>query len=210
MFEKIPYKIVQVLKKKDASITGDKEEVILFGITRIVEDIPKFFSLFLICYLLGIFKELLIVFLLNMLYKPFIGGAHARTNKSCFFLTISYFLVLIYMCKLLVFSKEVTFVIQVFLFLFGNYIIFKYVPADSQEIPIINKTQRKTLKAIAFSIFFVMNIVMLGMLYKNIDTEYINYIMYTTFLTNLMTIKPVYKILGSKYGFLEYKKEGKI
>lgn len=208
MLEKISEKIVENLKKKDPEIKGDKEEIILFGITRIVEDIPKFIGLILICYMLGILKEFTFVFLLNMLYKPFIGGAHARTNISCFFTTIIYFLGVIYTSKILLFSNKINILILFSLFVFGIYVIAKYAPADTEEIPIINKKQRKLLKTIAFILFVTINgiALVLNILNKNLDLA--NYLIYTTFFINITTIKPIYKILGSKYGFLEYNEEG--
>lgn len=208
MLEKISEKIVENLKKKDPEIKGDKEEIILFGVTRIVEDIPKFIGLILICYMLGILKEFVFVFLLNMLYKPFIGGAHARTNIGCFFGTVIYFLTPIYCTKILGFNNIFNLVIQIVLFVFGIFVIAKYAPADTEEIPIINKKQRKLLKTVAFVLFITINgiALVLNILNKNLDLA--NYLIYTTFFINIMTIKPIYKILGSRYGFLEYNEEG--
>ncbi len=208
MLDKISKKIVEKLKKKDPEIKGDREEVVLFGITRIVEDIPKFIGTILICYFLGVLKELAIVFIINAIFKPFIGGAHARTNLTCFFATITYFLTIIYSSKIFVFNFYITTLIQILLFIFGMYIIAKYVPADTEEIPIINKEQRSKLQKTAYILFILFNGIAFVANLLNVNFVYTNYLIYTMFYINLMTIKPVYNIFGCKYGFLEYTKEG--
>ena len=83
MVDKISNYILDNILYRNEKIEGDQREVMLFGVTRIVEDIPKYIIIFLIALSLDILTQLLVVLAITIAYKTFVGGAHARTNLVC-------------------------------------------------------------------------------------------------------------------------------
>jgi accessory gene regulator protein AgrB len=92
MIEKISNYIVDNVLLTNESPDEDYREVMCFGVTRILEDIPKFASIFFMCYLLGVINQFFVVLAITLTYKAFVGGAHARTNIGCFLISIRYYI----------------------------------------------------------------------------------------------------------------------
>ena len=89
-----------ILCKITTQDTADQEkEVLLFGITRIIEDIPKTIGIIAIALILGIIKEIVIITLVCIAYKTFVGGVHAKTNWGCFIYSTIFYLLITYSTK---------------------------------------------------------------------------------------------------------------
>lgn len=197
MIDKISKKILSMLSSEEDS--EEQREILLFGITRIVEDIPKYIAIIIICSFLGIIKEFCLVMLVTMLYKTFTGGVHLHTNIGCFIGSIVYVLGSIYIPKLLMLGQtNILLIVTIFTYIFSLYVIWVHVPADVPEIPIINEKRRKRDK--------IMSIVMLNLLYiiafvviKNL--LYSITIITTILFIDIMTTRIVYKIFKNQYGY---------
>lgn len=202
MIEKLGKKILDIISTEQDSET--KKEIMLFGITRIVEDVPKYIGILIICYFLGIVKELGIVLLITACYKTFTGGVHMKTNIGCFIGSVAYFLTCIYLPKLVGFSVEYAeyrAIFYVLMYIFGIYVILIYVPADVPEVPIINEKRRKRDKICAFVVLNLIYIVA-AIFVKNIVIK--DMIIMTMFYINIMTTRVVYKIFKNEYGYETY------
>lgn len=197
MVDKISNYILDNLLYKDEKVEGDEREIMLFGVTRIVEDIPKYTLIILISCYLGVIKRVGIVFLITLLYKVFVGGAHARTNLGCFVVSTLYFLIPAFLPEYLNIGNKVIYILYSIVFIFSLYVIINIVPADTEEIPILNKNKRKLMKCLAFisliGIYILVLIINNNVLYKITLT--------TVFLIDLVTIKPVYKMFRCKYSY---------
>lgn len=199
MIEQISNNLLKLLS--DEKDTCEQKEILLFGITRIVEDVPKYIALILISLFLGVIKELAIVYGVIITYKSFVGGVHLKTNIGCFVWTLISNLACIYIPMLLDFAiKELT-LMYIIVYVFSIYIIITYVPADVPEIPIVNKKRRIRDK--------IMSFIMLNMLYliailfiKN--TYYSSIIIITIFNIDIMTIRLIYKLFKNEYGYETY------
>lgn len=197
MVDKISNYILDNLLYKDEKVEGDEREIMLFGVTRIVEDIPKYTLIILISCYLGVIKRVGIVFLITLLYKVFVGGAHARTNLGCFVVSTLYFLIPAFLPEYLNIGNKVIYILYSIVFIFSLYVINNRVPADTEEIPILNKNKRKLMKCLAFisliGIYILVLIINNNVLYKITLT--------TVFLIDLVAIKPVYKMFRCKYSY---------
>lgn len=197
MVDKISNYILDNLLYKDEKVEGDEREIMLFGVTRIVEDIPKYTLIILISCYLGVIKRVGIVFLITLLYKVFVGGAHARTNLGCFVVSTLYFLIPAFLPEYLNIGNKVIYILYSIVFIFSLYVIINIVPADTEEIPILNKNKRKLMKCLAFisliGIYILVLIINNNVLYKITLT--------TVFLIDLVAIKPVYKMFRCKYSY---------
>ncbi|MDD2376894.1 MAG: accessory gene regulator B family protein [Clostridia bacterium] len=205
MIEKISQYIVNNILLKDENTNDNEKDIMFFGVTRILEDIPKFVGIFYICYLLNILNELGVVFVVTICYKIFIGGAHARTNMQCFIVSLIYFVLPIMAAKYINYSLNLFYIIYILTILFSIYIIIKIAPADTEEIPIINKKKRKNLKHIGSISLVLINI--LTVLFIK-DVTYMKIIVYTILLINIFATPLMYKLLGCKLG-IESEEYGK-
>lgn len=199
MVEKISKYIVdKMLLTDEPSIDNNQREIMQFGMTRILEDTPKFIGIFIICYIMNIINELLVVIFVTLVYKTFIGGCHARTNIGCFLVSTTYFILPIMFAKYINYDIKIFYFIYICTMFFSIYVVKKIAPADTAEIPIINREKRKKMKISAYVSLIIISILVC------IFIEYITYmkiILYAIFLINLFAIKPVYKILRCKYGY---------
>lgn len=199
MIEKISNKILELISNNNQ--TEQEKEILLFGITRIVEDIPKTIGLIIIGIILGIIKEMLIVTIIIMLYKTFTGGVHAKTNWGCFAYSLIFYLLIIYSAKYLILAGIAKYSIYAIIYIFSMYTIFVYVPADVPEIPKVNLKLRKQLK--------IKSIVMLNLIYllslvliKDVIIQ--NLIIYSVLFIGIMTTRTIYNLFKAEYGFETY------
>ncbi|MDF2865860.1 MAG: AgrB-like protein [Clostridia bacterium] len=197
MIEKMSQYIVRNILLTDEQSSDDEKEIILFGVTRILEDVPKFIAIFLMCYLLDILKELSVVFAITISYKTFVGGAHARTNWGCFIISSIYFILPIIFAKYFNYSVYLLDILFVLVIIFSLYIIVKMAPADTEEVPIISKKKRNQLKVFGGISITVITFSII-MLIK--DITYIKIILYTVFLIDLFATPLAYKLLKCKLG----------
>lgn len=199
MVEKISKKILKAISDENSS--KEEQEILLFGITRIVEDIPKYLAMLIICILLGTFKEFCTVMLVTMLYKTFTGGVHLHTNIGCFIGSMLSILSTIYIPICLAKTGKLLIPLVVFSYMFSIYVILTYVPADVPEIPVINEKRRKRDKIMSFIVLNILFLVAM-LLVKNLIYKYI--IVITVLNIDIMTTRTIYKIFKNKYGYENY------
>lgn len=196
MTEKLTNIIVDKFLLKDEQT--DNREVIAFGVKCMLEEIPKTVGIFLVGYLLGIVKEMLIVTIILMTYKLFVGGVHAKTNFTCFIYSLLFYLVIIYTAQFIVFESILY--LYICLFIFAIYCILVYAPADVPEIPKVNEKLRRNLKIKSIISLVILYIVAL----VSKDMYFANLIIYSIFFTNVMTTRTMYKIFKNEYGYETY------
>lgn len=197
MIEKVSNYILKRYIEDGEELSKDQRDVLLFGITRILEDIPKFVAILFICFLLNMLKELFIVFIVTVLYKTFIGGAHARTNFGCFIISTIYFTLPIILAKYINYNIYIFYSLLIVDIVFSAYVIIKLAPADTEEIPIINKIKREKFKLGATISAIILNILIIFFIK---DILYTKLILYTILLINIFATKTMYKILKCKFG----------
>lgn len=200
MIEKLTSLIVDKFLLKDEE-DPERRDILYFGVTCIIEEIPKTLGIFLVGFILGIVKEMLIVTAILMVYKTFVGGVHAKTNFTCFIYSLLFYLIIIYTSQMIVFENILY--LYICLFIFAIYCIIIYVPADVPEIPKVNEKLRRNLK-----IKSIMSLVILytvALISK--DMYFTNLIIYSIFFTNVMTTRTMYKIFKNEYGYETYVPE---
>ncbi|MBR5227802.1 MAG: accessory gene regulator B family protein [Clostridia bacterium] len=200
MLDKVSNKVLCFLTGNN-ELDEEKREILLFGIKRIIEDIPKTIGLVLIGFILNILYEMLIVTVILTLYKTFVGGVHAKTNFMCFISSTVFYLAIIYSAKYIITAGITRFFLLSIDYIFATYCIWVYVPADVPEIPKVNKELRKSTKIKAF---IVLNLIYITTLLIIKDLYIQRLIMYSVFYINLMTTRTMYKLFKNEYGFEVY------
>ena len=199
MTEKISNYFLDNFLYKGENIEGDQREVMLFGITRIVEDTPKYLFVFIVSLVFHILPQVAIVMGVTISYKIVVGGAHARTNFECFIYTCLYFFIPVIIGKFVNVSNIYIYIVAAINLLYSLFVIYKHVPADTEEIPILNKEKRKKYKLYAVLVLFL--IYVLTVILVNFNVQISKIIFSTMFLINFFTSKFMYKILRCKHSY---------
>lgn len=197
MVDKISCYILDNVLYKNEKIEGTQREIMLFGITRILEDIPKYITIFLLSLFLNVLMETLIVLAVNIVYKTFVGGAHARTNLVCLFSSVIFFISPSIVTKFINLSFNMTVIASACVYVFSCYVIIRHAPADTEEVPILNKNRRKTFKLLGFISLNLLYVLM--MLIKNQNTNLI--ILITITYINIFATTPMYKLYSCKHSY---------
>jgi len=196
MINRISNSILELLSNAESS--EQDKEILLFGITRIVEDIPKTIGILLIGIIFGIIKEIIIVTVIVMLYKTFIGGVHAKTNIGCFIYSVLFYLITIYSAKYLYFNNYNQYGIFALIYIFAVYTIIVYAPADVPEIPKVNVKLRRNLK---MKSMLSLNLIYIICAFVIKEMELKVLILYSVLYISLMTTRSIYKLFKNRYGY---------
>ena len=203
MIEKICIALTKKIRKEMPEIDDERAEVINYGLQLVIGEIPKIFLIFIIAYILGVFKLTLLSFLFILPYKSVSGGTHLHTHIGCIIATSIFYIGNAFISQYLVWSSSLAKYITVFLiWAFSMIMIQKYAPADTQDVPILRKKERKTKKILSIIIMTITLI--LGLIIKNNIIS--NLLIIGTLLQTITITKFMYKLTKNKYGYLEYIK----
>lgn len=197
MIDKMGNYILDNVLYKNEKIEGDQREIMLFGVTRILEDIPKYVIIFLIGYFFHILQYMGIVLAVTALYKTFVGS----TCKNKFNLFIFINCVLYFTnCFSKLYSNGANNVIYdicnyIFVFLICNH---KNCTSRYRRSPNFKKSKKKKLKIIAF---ISVTIVILFCLLELQNSYIQKIILFSLLEMNIMTTKPLYRLFSCKYSY---------
>ena len=198
MVDKISNYLVDNVISNGEILDSDEREILNFGVTRIVEDIPKYIIMLTIAIITNTLFELGIVFVITFFYKTFIGGAHARTNFICLISSNIIFFTPILISKIFKINNVMIYILDVLVFIFSLFVIYYIAPADTEEVPILKANRRRKLKiqgvisliiVYAVSLFFI----------KGSDIKEI--ILFTVLIIDICATKPIYRLLRCKYSY---------
>lgn len=204
MIDKFCDWIVEKIKQKMPEIDEEKEMVITFGVRILFGEMPKILLLIIIGFLLNVGWYILLMFLLLAPYRSFTGGFHLKTHLGCMLTTTILYLSPILIAKYLPIDQNyilyfLTFIIGVMSIIF----IIKYAPADTENIPILSKKERKTKRIKAY-IFLP---ILLAIIVFSPDKIISYMLLYGIFLQNLTIMPIAYKLTNNKHGYEVYGSE---
>ena len=204
MIDKFCDWLTNKIKEKVTDIDEEKELVINFGIRLIFGELPKILVLFIIGFLLNIGWYTLLLFALIAPYRSFTGGFHLKTHMGCMITTSILYLAPIIIAKnVQVKQPIILYTLAVLIAIFSIIIIAKYAPADTENMPILSKKERKSKKTKAY----VTLIILLGIILLN-PNYIVSYMLIFGVLLQNLTVLPIsYKLTNSKYGYQVYTEE---
>ena len=201
MIDKICNYILQKMRKKMPEIDDEKAEVILYGIQLIIGEIPKIFIIFGLSILLGIGWYMLFAYIVMIPYRAVSGGLHLKTHIGCIIGTSIFYFGNIFLSKALMLQDMQKYILIGITFIFGVIMISLYAPADTENLPILSKKERKIKKILSYIILTITLII--AFFIKN---NVISNILIIGALLQTMTITRIaYKITKNKYGYETYK-----
>ncbi len=200
MIDKICMFLTNRIRKEMPDIDDEKAEVINYGLQNIIGEIPKTFLILAIAYFFGILKETLITFLLLIPYKSASGGLHLKTHLGCIIATTIFYCGIPILSKLVIINVMLKYIIISILWIFGMCMIKLYAPADTENVPILTKKDRKRQRMLSYITFTVGLIVAGSINYNTIS----NIIIFGYLLQTLMITKIAYRLTNNKYGYEVY------
>lgn len=181
--------LIKSIKKKNYS--DEKLEIIKYGLESIYILISKTIIIFLIAYILGIFKEVLIFSLIYNIIRMPSFGLHATKSWICLVSSTFIFIIAPYLCNIYISNILVRAVIGIICILF----IYKNAPADTYKRPIISKKRRKIYKLV--STFLAITMVGLSLI---ININFIKNSLIMALVIQCFMISPfVYSIFDLPY-----------
>lgn len=204
LIEKICITLTNKIRKEMPEIDDERAEVINYGLQLVLGEIPKIFLIFIISYILGVFKLTLLSFLFILPYKSVSGGTHMHSHLGCIIATSIFYIGNVIISQYLVWeSRLIKYITVFFIWGFSMLMIKKYAPADTQALPILRKKERKIKQILSYVIMTVT--LTLGLVIKNNTIS--NLIIVGTLLQTITITKIMYKLTKNKYGYLEYIKK---
>lgn len=200
MIEKITEFLTNKIRKEMPDVDDERAEVINYGLQILLGEVPKFFIMLLIAYVLGLLKLSLITFLIIMPYRMFSGGFHLRTHIGCIISTTMFYCGVAFLSKVIVFGNIAKCIAIAAVAIFGIVMIKLYAPADTEYVPILSKKVRKQKQIMSY-MCLIMGVVLAVFIKDSIIS---NIIIFGYFIQTCMITRLAYKLTNSKYGYEVY------
>ncbi len=203
MIDKICDKLMKRIRAKMPEVDDERAEVIRYGIEIIIGEIPKMFILILVAGIMGVLKYTMLAFFLILPYRYFSGGLHLKTHIGCIIGTLIFYIGIVYASQNINYSNmEIKYIFFTTVLILSMITITLYVPADTENLPILKKKERKSRKIISYILVLIMFGSALFIKHNIIS----NILIISVLFQSITTTKIAYKIFKEKYGYLEYIK----
>lgn len=203
MIDKFCEYLTNKIRKQMPEIDDERAEVILYGVQLIVGEVPKIFLMFGLGFILGLWWQTILAFFLILPYKICSGGFHLKTHLGCFLCTNIVYCGNAILSTIYTFQNEVVKIITIIaIWIIGVMLVSIYAPADTENLPILTKKERKTKKLLSY-VFLSIN--MLGAIFipNNIIS---NILIFGTAVQTISITRIAYILTKNKYGYEEYLK----
>ena len=170
---------------------SDKLDEIRYGLEAIYLSLSKTIVILFITFLLGIFKEAIIVLLFFNFLRMFAFGIHAKKSWQCWISSSIMFIGIPYLC---IYTELTNFVYYILIgFSILNYLL--YAPADTVKRPLVRKNRR-----IKFKILTLIVSIIYIVLFLNTNNVFIKNVIVYTMLLEVVLIHPLtYKVFNLPY-----------
>lgn len=196
--EKINLKI----KEEMPDVDEERLEIIDYGLKMIFGEIPKLIIMLVIAQLLGVLILTLLSYIILLPYGMFAGGAHAKTHLACIIATPTIYCGGVLLSQNL--FQEVSIERYIFLgliWVFGIAMCIIYAPADTENVPILRKKERRFKKIMAC----VMLTLSLGVALFLNNIVISNILIFGCLIRSIMMTRPIYIMFGNRYGHEVYE-----
>lgn len=206
MIDKICETITKKISKENPDFDEARLEVINYGLQLIIGEIPKMFLAIALAFILGVGKYTLITLVCLIPYRGFTGGFHLKTHIGCFICTTAMYCIPGVLAKYLPIIGNYKYISIALLFIFAIIMISIYAPADTINLPILTKKERKTKKILSY----ITMIISLTIALVINNTLISSILIYTILLQTISITRPAYKISRCEYGYSKLKAENNL
>ena len=151
MIDKICEIITKRIRKQMPEIDNQRAEVIMYGLQLIIGEIPKILLLFVMAIILRIGWLVIFAYVTMLPYKIVAGGFHLKTHIGCTTGTLIVYFGNVLISKYLIIQPSFIKHISILLiWIFSIIMITLYAPADTINVPILRKEERKLKKILSY------------------------------------------------------------
>ena len=200
MIDKICTFLTNRIRKEMPEIDDERAEVINYGLQNIIGEIPKTFLLFIIAFLLNMLKEVVFMFLVLIPYRGASGGFHLKTHLGCILGTAIFYCGTVFLSQNIILEEVTKYILIGIIWIFGMIMIKLYAPADTENVPILSRKERRKKQIIAYISF---TIALVGTIFIQNNTIS-NILLFGNFVQTLTITKFAYKLTKNKYGYEVY------
>lgn len=206
MIEKICTYIVNQMRKQMPDIDDEKAEIITYGIELIIGEIPKIFLLFVLSFILGIGWYTVFAYVALIPYRASSGGFHLKTHIGCIIGSSVFYYGIVYLSKFIILNLVQKYIIIGIALIFGVIMVSLYAPADTENIPIISKKERKRKKLLSY-ITLVLTLTASVFIKDSIIS---NILIFGVIVQSFMISRLAYLLTNNKYGYKVYQQKEKL
>ena len=125
-----------------------------------------------------------------------------KTHIGCIVCTTLMYSGNSFFSKFFVLPQDVKLVVTLLIWIFGLVMITLYAPADTENVPILSKKERKKQKVLSYITFTTILTISLFIKEPIIS----NICVYGMFIQTLCITRLAYKLTNNKFGYEEYNK----
>lgn len=189
---------LRIIKKNDSTISDEKLDEIRYGLEGIYLTITKTIFIFALSYLLGIFREMIIMLIVFNILRTTGFGIHAKKSWQCWISSTILFIFFPFISKYIYVSNA----FKIVLGIIAIIVMFLYAPADTVKHPLVNKKKR-----LIWKIMTVINCIILVLISICVKDNAISNLMIFGIYSEVIVIIPLtYKIFDLPYN--NYKNYG--
>lgn len=196
MIDKFCAYLTKKIRKEMPEVDDERAEVIMYGLENIIGELPKGIIILIIAYILGIFKLTVISILIIAPYRSVSGGVHMKTHIGCIIYTLLLYSGSSLLGKYIVLTGNVKIVLAIAVWIFCMIMIKLYAPADTENLPILRKKERKQKQILSYII--ITSEILIAIFIKN--TTISGIIIFGDFIQTLTITRIAYKVTHNKYG----------
>ena len=200
MIEKFCAYLTNKIRKEMPEIDDERAEIIMYGLQNLIGELPKGIIILIIAYFLGIFKLTLISMFIIAPYRCFSGGVHMKTHMGCIIYTLILYSGSTLLGKYIVLEGIIKYLLAGLVWSFSIIMIKLYAPADTENVPILSKKERKQKQLFSY-IVLTLEIIIAIMIN---NSTIAGIIIFGDFIQTLTITRIAYKITKNKYGHEVY------
>lgn len=201
MIEKFCSYLTKKIGQEMPELSEERLEVINYGLQNIVGEMPKIFITIAVAFLLGIADLTLWSILIIAPYRCFSGGFHAKTHIGCIVSTTLMFCGTAILAKYISLSSlELRYICIMLIWFFSIIMIKLYAPADTENVPILRKKERRQKQILSY-IVLTIELIISAIIPNGVIS---NLIIFGMFFQTITITKFVYRITKNKYGYEVY------
>lgn len=203
MIERICESLTKKIQEQMPEVDNERAEVIKYGLEIIIGEIPKLILLVVVAIILKIGWLVVFAYLTMLPYKVMAGGFHLKTNIGCLIGTFTVYYGNVLISKYMVIEPiYLKYIIIIATWIFSIIMISLYAPADTINLPILRKKERKTKKILSYIFATIM---LIGSLVIENNTL-ANILLINVIVESVCISRLAYKITKNEYGYENYLK----
>lgn len=195
--------LLKKIRKEMPDINDERAEVIFYGLQLIIGEVPKILLLFAVAMIFRIGWLVIFAYATMLPYKTVAGGFHLKTNMGCLIGTFIVYYGNVLLSKFIIFSTDIKYLLSIITLIFSIIMIYFYAPADTINLPILRKKERKTKRILSY--IFATATLIVALIIK--DSTLSNILIFNVLIETICISRIAYKITKNEYGYQTYAKQ---